>query len=440
MKAPIVLTLIIVVIGSFWGVSETRYLSTLREKHRLVLKEAAALGVSTDASKAAVTTKASRRDREDGTRKAKDFANTLVAFAKEMKEMEKSGKPPDADMQKRIMEIMDGMLSLDSSELKILIAELKGRSDLDDEMREGMISFSIIMLSQKHPQAALALFTESSDLIGDNPMSKHALSSALSQWAKDQPLEALKWIQENAEKHPDLANDEAKQAVIAGAAQNNITLALQLIGELKLSAGNSGVMSRIARAAVTPEQQSEFLSALRKQAADTKDTKEGEKLLSTGLQSLFSKMAESGYDKTMAWIETAGLSEKESGSLVKSLNYYQTKGDTGKWLDWMSAQATGGKQTDSTTRNLVRQWTQKDYQSAGEWLAQAPAGPVKESATMAYLEAVAPYEPDAAALWAATLPEGKQKQAYRNIYQAMKRKDKAGAEAFAVRHGVDVKK
>ena len=436
MKAPIILTLIIVVAGSFWGVSETRYLTTLREKHQLVLKEAAALGVATDTSKSTVTTKASKREREDSNRKAKDFANVLVAFAKEMKEMEKSGKQPGAEMQKRIMEMMDGMLSLNGDELKILIDELRGRSDMDDEMREGMISFSIIMLSQKHPQAALALFTESSDLLGDNPMSKHALSSALTQWAKDQPLEALKWIKENAEKHPDLANDEAKAAVIGGAAQNDISLALQLIGELKLSGGENGVMSRIARAAVTPEQQTEFLTALRKQA----DGKDGEKMLSSGLQALFSQMSESGYDKAMAWVETANLSADESASLAQSLNYYQTKGDTGKWLDWISTQGAAGNEAESTTRNLVRQWTQKDYQAAGEWLAQAPAGPVKESATMAYLETVAPYEPDAAAQWAATLPAEKQKQAYLGIYQALKRKDEAGAEAFAAEHGIDVEK
>jgi hypothetical protein len=435
MKTSFILTLVIVAAGSFWGVRETRYLTTLREKHRLVLKEAAALGVSTDASNSAVTTKASRREREDSNRKVKDFANVLVAFAKEMKEMEKSGKQPYEAMQKRIMELMDGMLSLNGDELKILIDELRGRSDMDDEMREGMISFSIIMLSQKHPQAGLALFTESSDLLGDNPMSKHALSSALSQWAKDQPLEALKWIQENAGKHPDLANDEAKAAVIAGAAQNSIGLALQLIGELKLSPDESGVMGRIARAADTPEQQTEFLTELRKQA----DGKEGKEIISSGLRALFSQMSESGYDKTMAWVETAGLSADESGKLAQSLNYFQTKGDTGKWLDWMSSQSMDEGKLENTTGNLVRQWTQKDYQAAGEWLAQAPAGPVKESATISYLETVAPYEPDAAAQWAATLPAAKQKDALQGIYQTLRQKDKAAAEAFAAEHGVDVK-
>ena len=418
---------------------ETYYLTKVREKHRLVMQEAAALGVSADASESSVQTKASQRVRDDGSRKAKEFALQLVAFAREMKEMQESGKQPDEAMQKRIMEMMDGMLALNGGELKLLIAELRGRTDMDDEMRQGMISFSIIMLSQEGPEAALALFTESSDLLGDNPMSKHALSSALSQWAKDQPLEALKWIKENADKHPDLANDEAKQPVIAGPAQNDLGLALQLIGELKLSVDDSGVMSRIARAAVTPEKQLELLALLRKQAGNDVNGKDGEMLLSAGLNALFPQVTESGFEKTMAWVEDADLSAEESGSLAQSLNYYRTKEDTGKWLDWVSGLELKPDETESTTRNLVQQWTQKDYKGAGEWLAAAAAGPVKEHATMAYLETVAPYEPEVAAQWAETLPEARQKDAMRNIYRSLKRKDEVAAEDFAARHGVDVK-
>lgn len=438
MKLPLALTVVILAAGSIWGVRENQYLTRIREQHRLVVTEAAALGVSTNPSKSSVVTKAGKREREDSTRKAKEFAERLVSFAKEMKEMETSGKQPDEAMQKRIMEMMDGMMSLNGAELKILIAELKGRTDMDDEMRQGMLSFSIMMLAQQHPETALALFTESSDMMGDNPMSKHALSSALSQWAKDQPLAALEWIKKNEAAHPDLVNDEARAAVIAGAARSDFGLALQLIGELKVSADR--VLSQIVMVAVTPEQQSELLAALRKQAANTTDKSEGDELLSKGVRGLFLQVAQSGYDKTMAWLESADLSATESGSMAEGLNYYQTKADTGKWLDWISTQTMDGTQSENVTRNLMREWTSKDYQSAGEWLARTPAGPVKESATISYLETVAPYEPDVAAQWAATLPAGKQKSELNHIYEALKQKDQAAAEAFATRHGVDVRK
>ena len=74
MKLPLALTVIILAAGSFWGVKEGRALTTLREEHRKVVHEAEVLGVSTDTSKPYTPTKATKRQREDSTRKAKDFA------------------------------------------------------------------------------------------------------------------------------------------------------------------------------------------------------------------------------------------------------------------------------------------------------------------------------------------------------------------------------
>ena len=438
MKLPLVLTLVILAAGSIWGVRENQHLNRLREQHRLVVKEAAALGIPVDHSKSVVPTKATKRQREEVGLKGREFAERLADFAKTLKEMETTGNPPDEATKKRIIEMMDGLLALNSGELKALIAELKGRQDLDEEMKKGMISFSIIMLAQQNPQAALAFFTESSDLLGDHPMSKHALTSALTQWAKDQPLAALEWIQKNADKHPDLVTDDTRTAVIAGTAKNNITLALQLIGELKLSIEKSEVMNRIAQAATTPQQRTELLNALRRQAETTSDKAAGEKLLSKGLQSLFSQVAGTGYDATMAWLESAALSDTETATMVSAgLNHYQTKGETGKWLDWLSSQPA---QSDDFTRNLVRQWTEKDYKAAGEWLSRAPAGRHKETATISYLETIAPYEPEVAAQWADTLPAEKQKDAMTRIYQQLKDKDQAAAEAFATGHGLVIEK
>ena len=436
MKLPLALTFIILAAGSYLGVHESQVLTTLREKHRQVTREATALGVSTDASKPDTQTKVTKRQREDSSRKVKDFTNTLVAFAKEMKEMEKSGKQPDAEMQKRIMEMVDGMLSLNGEELKLLIAAMRARTDMDDEMRKNMIGFSIMMLAQQHPETALALFTESSDLMEDNPMGKHVLSSALSQWAKDQPLAALEWIKKNAEKHPDLVTDDAKRAVIAGAAQKDYGLAFQLAAEIKLSANDDSLLMQIAREAATPEQQQDMLSALRKQAANMTDKAERDQFMETGTRGLFSQVTESGYDKTLAWIKTANLSLEESFRFAESLNYHTTKADTGKWLDWISSNASNAKKSENTTRNLVRNWTENDYKAAGEWLSATPAGPLKETATMSYLDAVAPYDPDVAAQWAETLSAERKTDAIQSIHETLKGKDKSAAEDFAKRHGI----
>jgi hypothetical protein len=442
MKLPLFLTAIIIAAGSFWGVKETQTLAKLREQHRQIIQEAATLGISSDVTKPFNPTKSTKRQRDDGERKAKDFANTLVAFAKEMKDMEKNGKSPDAEMQKRIFDLVEGMYSLKGTELKIVIADLRSRSDLDDETRKEMISFSIMMLAQQHPQTALTIFTESADLLDENPMSKHVLSSALSQWAKDQPLEALEWIKTNAEKHPELVTEDAKRAVINGAAENDFGLAFQLSSELKLTAADDSILWTLARSAKTPERQADFLVSLRKHAASMPDKEAAAKLINSGIGTLFSTVADGGFDKTMEWMKTSGINADETTALIKRmdrLSYHTTKADTGKWLDWISTnagQAGEADKSENATRNLVRNWTENDYKAAGEWLASSPAGPHKETATIAYLETVAPYDPDVAAQWAETLTGDKKTTALQKIHQALENKNPEAAEDFATKHGI----
>ncbi len=436
MKHPLALTVIILAAGSFWGVREHSVLTSLRERHRRVVQEAAALGVSADVTKSFSSTKVSIREREDSARKVKDYADKLVAFAKQMEEMGKSGKQPDQEQQKRIMDIIEGMLSLNGDEIKILIAELRGRAEISDGLRENMISFAVIMLAQEHPQTALAIFTESSDLMVGNPMTEHVLPSALTQWAEDQPLAAVEWIKKNGEKHKELVTNEAKEAVIAGAAKNDFGLAFQLANELKLGENKESVISTLLQSANTPDRQAEFLAAIRKQAAAITDPKEAAELLRSGVSQLLGKVSESGFEKSMEWLKTTTMSADETGGLALGLNYHQTMADTGKWLDWMTTQFAKDSRNEDNTRNLIRNWTENDYKAAGEWLAKSPAGPQKETATLSYLETVAPYDPDVAVQWAGTLPADKQADAMKDIHQALEKKDKAAAEDFAKRHGI----
>jgi hypothetical protein len=417
MKLPLVLTAIIVAISALWGVREHRTLTVLRLQHQAALREAAELGVSSDTTKPFTATKVTRRLREDDARKVKEFADSLVAFAHEMKQTEETGDPPDEGMKKRTFELIDGMLSLTGAELKLLVAELRTRTDMDDEMRKHMIGFSIMMLAQQHPRMAIALFTESSDLMKDNPMGDHVVSSALTQWAKDEPLAALEWIKQNATKHPDLVKDDAKRAVIIGAAQQDFGLAFQLAGEIKFEGGDESLMDTLADSANTPERQAEFLAALRKHAAGITDAKAREKFQTSGVREMFSEVTESGFDRSMKWLETAELSESESAGLLGSIDYHATKKETGKWLDWIASQPGNANQREESTRDLVRQWTGNDYRAAGEWLANSPAGPTKDAAVMSYVETVAPYDPEIATQWANTLPAEKRGNALKEIEQ-----------------------
>src|ERR1035437_8272822 len=196
MKAPLLLTLIILISGSLWSWQENRQLMILREWHSQVLLEAESLGVPPDVSKPFTPGRSALRHKDDSHQKVKEFTDKRVALAKEMKEIEKSGQQRDEATQKRYLEMIDGVLSMNGEELKLHIADLKGRSDMDDEMKKNMLGFSSMILAMQYPRTALALFTESPDLLKDNLIGWHVLSSALTERAKDSPMAALEWRSE----------------------------------------------------------------------------------------------------------------------------------------------------------------------------------------------------------------------------------------------------
>ena len=63
--------------------------------------------------------------------------------------MQKQRTEPDADMQKKIVEILDEMLKMDAAQLKVLLAEFRAAPDITDEMRSGMIGFAVMMLANE---------------------------------------------------------------------------------------------------------------------------------------------------------------------------------------------------------------------------------------------------------------------------------------------------
>jgi hypothetical protein len=428
MKLPLTLTFVILVAGSFWGWHEHQALSALNEQRRQVLSEVESYGIPTDLKTPFQPTKLSSRTKAKDAAQVKDYANRLVDFAKRMEAMQKSGEQGGPEFQKEVMEIIGGMLDLNGEQLKILVDDLRGRTDISDEMRKNMIGFSIMMLAQDHPQQAIALFTESSDLMKMDGMGKMILSQSLTRWAQDQPDEALRWIEKNKEKYPDLVNDESKNSILKGAAQKDIRLAIQLMEELKLKDGWREIVS----VAETPEDQAALLTAIRNSSAENEGEEDSSR--KKGMDALADKIAAGGFEKATAFMKANQLSEDEISSLVRNLNYSETKDDTGKWLDWMSTQTLDAKDSQRRAESLVRNWTESDYKSAGEWLNQSQAGPVKDAATRSYIKTVAPYDSEVAVQWADTLPADKKGKAMKDILDQLKGKDSQAAEAFAQKY------
>jgi hypothetical protein len=290
-------------------------------------------------------------------------------------------------------------------------------------------------LANDHPQAALTLFTESSDLLKDNPMGNHVVSMALGRWAKDDPLGALDWVRKNGEKFPDLVTDDAKRGLISGAAAQDPKLALKLIGELKLKDADQTIR-HITSAAKTPEQRSATLAALREHAATLTDQAARDSLMNSAVSSLARSAAKDGFQEGSQWISNAGLSPKELENISGSLAHTVKPAETGQWIEWLGEKLPSDK-ADRSIGGMIQNWTQKDYRAAGTWLASAADGPTKQAAVRSYAETVASHDPQTAAQWALTLPaDEKRAQTLQRIHQQWPKDDANGAAAFAKEHGI----
>lgn len=423
MKRSLIITAIILVAGITAGWRKQEEYRKAREVLTQIEVEAAAAGISIDGDAEALERAAKIAERDDSDEEVRQFSRELIAFAQEMDEAEKAGEAGEG-MKKRMLSIFQRLLDLKGSDFKILVEEVRNSSELTDEQRSQLVMMSTMMLAQKQPRTALELLTESGDLMELGQMEKHALSMALASWAAEEPLAALKWIEDNSEKHADLIRADARRAAVAGAAVQDPKLAIEIARKLKM---DENIGSSLAETAKTPEQRTRLLAALREEG--------DEDLKKETLVSLGASLSKAGFESATAWIEDADLNEEETDHVSDGLHYWQTGKETGRWIEWLDA-SQGANQSDKVER-LMKDWTDNDFRAAGEWLAAAESGPTKPAAVAGYIEAVAPYDPAAAAKWVATLPAGEPREkSARELYQQWKGKDAEAASAFAEKEGI----
>jgi hypothetical protein len=435
MKISIAASILILLVAALLGFHGHQRLVTVRESHAKLIASAKRLGISVDPTQPDAPVRTTKRERGNKEADAKAAAVEFIAFAREMEAIQKNGGPPDEDQKKRIIEIMERMMSLDSAQLKILIAEVRAAKDLKDETRQGLIGFSIMTLADNHPQAALALFTESSDLFKENGMGTHVISSSLAKWAKDDPLAALDWVRKNSGKFPDVITDEAKRGLISGTAIQDPGLAFKLVGELGIK-DSAQAISSIVNAARTPEERTATLAALREHLATIPDEKARTEAGHAALGELARSALQDNFENASNWIASSKLTPAELESFADRLQYSPKTGESGRWIEWLGTNLPPDKAAGKIA-NFVSTWTRNDYQAAGKWLTTAADGPTKNAAIRSYAETVSRYEPATAAQWAMTLPPGKDRdQTLRNIYQNWPGDDPAAKEAFAKEHAI----
>ncbi len=439
MKFSITSTFLILAVGGLFGVLNQRRAAELTERKQQLRSQAVDLGISSADLALLAENHLTKRQRDERQKYASSLSADLIGFAAELERHEKDVGKPDAAFAKRTLEMVNRLIELNAAELKAVIGNLRDDKSLPDGMRESFILYTIMLLAEEHPATALALSTESSDLLDNDSMKRQAMVSSLNNWTKQDPAAALAWLKKNAVEYPGVPNDDLKQGVFVSAAEKDPKLAFKLMDELQMSDPSSAIQSLI-QICKTPQQRTAILSALREHLESLPAGEERDSLFQESLETMGRTLTNEKFDSVSAWLSSAKLTLNETAQFAAGLSYFNTKEDTGRWIDWMGSHLPKDAVQENVD-NLIGQWTQQDYLAAGKWLTAAPAGEAKNAAVSTYAETVAEYEPQTAVQWALTLPMGEtRKSTLVSIYRNWPKKDAAAAAAFALQYGIDTKR
>ena len=404
----------------------------LRDEHAALAAEAAALGLATDAAAGQTRRRSAARVHLDREAEAKTLATDLIKLNKEIKANTSDG--PDANTLERTSGILDRLYRLDAGQVRIVLAELRNSTEIDDDFRRNVIRFAITSLADSHPESAVAIFAEAQDLLKEQGYAaRDVIGKVLGAWAAKDPMAALAWIRKNRTVYPEwLAEDDTKRDLIAGAARHDPKAAFQLIAELDMKDKSLATM-QVVRTATTPDAQCAMLTCLRELA----NRPGGSQDLAAAYGALAGRMAEQSYDTTAAWLAAAKPSPAECESIARFVSYDKTQADSGKWLEWMGRNLPPDKLNDRIAP-LMSDWTNEDHRAAGDWLATTPDSAAKRAAVASYAITVSPYEPAVAAEWAESLPvDSKREELLQQIHHDWLQRDPAAAAAFAKKHGIE---
>ena len=439
MKASIIATLMILLLAAIIGGRDRMRVNSALDTRQRLRSEATRLGITGDTPDIVGQTPSrsgsARRAPAARQAEAKDFAKRLAVFVMELDARTKEGTGIDEKMQEQIFELLDEMLRLDTHQLEALIGELRNEPKLTPEMRRNIVALAIGTLANDHPAAALAVFSKTSDLFTDPESSSNVVGDALSKWANKDPQAALAWLRENGRHSPELITDKVKVGLIGGAAKRDPRLAFRLVTELGvtdiLGAGN-----RIADSAKTAAERLTVLDAMRDHLDRGSNDEAGKKLFESTMSGLTGKVVGEGFESAASWLAKAKLDDRETAAFIEKLHPWQTKEDTGKWVEWLGKKLPADQAGDKVG-SLIHQWAQDDYRAVATWLNSTPAGLARDLALQSYVSALGPYEPAAAAQWALTLPPGStREQLIKSVHGFWKNKDPDAAASFARQQGI----
>lgn len=254
---------------------------------------------------------------------------------------------------------------------------------------------------------------------------QHLLLATLGQYASENPRAAADWLLNHQKALGEGQTEMMKSTLLMFTAAGDLTEAISMVDHLQFENPHEALAT--VGLQVHSGQQDEFLEAI---ATHEFSPEQRQMAIVSLADSPFMK----DFEAASAWLSEGPLNEIDRQVLIDLIHYNSIQESPGEWLGWL---ATHSSDPRSVTQEIVRNWTNSDFVSAGQWLQDQEPGQARNWAISAFAETVAPHRPSAAAKWAEALPAGENRiNLLRQIHGSLLEQDPAAADALAERHGL----
>ena len=435
-KQSMVAVGLILGVGAALGWVDHQRLVGLRDQYQQLTVQAAARGITLDPARSHPPGRGSRPELPDRVAEAKQVAANAIAYAAAWAELrQQGGTEAELVTQARFANLGARRRALDPAQVRIFIDEILAATTLDEKTRQSWIASALSLLSEKYPQDALKLLTESTDLIRDNGTRDELVATTLGKWVGIDSAGALAWFRQRQASAPDSIGKDLKLSLTRGIMQQDPRQAFSLIRELGLE-DQRDLLRFISVSVKSTEQRHAALAALREHCGLMQDESKRESAAIDGIEALTHNAAFNGFESATEWFEKAKFSPDELERAAEQIADFAKDKNTGQWIEW-AAQHLPPDLATPRIGDMVGFWARVDHAAAAKWLDESPPGPTKNVAVRSFAETVSAYEPQTAAQWALTLPPGEDRDAtLRTIHRNWKKLDPAASAAFAKEHGL----
>ena len=368
-RVPLPVTLLIGLIVIALGWRGNRQLDQLRDDHRQLLEHTRALDRPPPLS--AQTPSKGEKD------KAERIARSFIACGIEFKDCSNlhALRKLDLASRDRLADAIEGVMSLDLSELEALIRTLAEDPELHYKVRRDLLTFSLARWGAIDPRKLLDHLARSEDLKKPlGPGYLYLVRTTLSRWINESPDAVMQWMKESRGTLPEDITGPATSHFAQKIASEDPLETFEFINEFS-PRPHSYFPYILRRSELAAEDRAEAIARIREMATSLEDTGEKQRFIHKNLEAfvLSQQTHQADFQTAIDTIEAANLGIDDIEFIwnpaISDLGYHIVEEQAGDWILWLRDNIPTEK-SKHRVKLLLRDWKERDAQAATAFIEQ----------------------------------------------------------------------